>query len=303
MQKNVKFKNNQLLLAGNLYVPAGFDETKKYPAIVVSHPGGGVKEQTAGLYANKLSESGFITLAFDASSQGESEGTPRYLEDPYARTEDVRAAVDYLTTLSYVDTRKIGALGVCAGGGYTVAAAQTERRIKAVATVSMVDIGSLFSEGIARAVPVEDQIKLLEQVSGQRTAEANGSETLHGPYVPQELEEGMTGTMAEGHEYYVTARGCHENAPNRFVFTSFDKIFTFSAFSHIDKFLTQPFLAIAGSDADTRYFSEEAVQDAASRDKELFIMDGATHVALYDQPEYVGPAVEKLEKFFTDHLK
>ncbi len=154
----------------------------------------------------------------------------------------------------------------------------------------MVDIGSLFSEGIARAVPVEDQIKLLEQVSGQRTAEANGSETLHGPYVPQELEEGMTGTMAEGHEYYVTARGCHE-------------IFTFSAFSHIDKFLTQPFLAIAGSDADTRYFSEEAVQDAASRDKELFIMDGATHVALYDQPEYVGPAVEKLEQFFTDHLK
>lgn len=148
MKSDVKFKNNTILLAGNLYVPSEFDEAKKYPAIVVSHPGGGVKEQAAGLYADKLAELGFVTLAFDASNQGESEGTPRYFEDPYARTEDVRAAVDYLTTLSFVDTDNIGALGICAGGGYTVAVSQTERRIKAVATVSMVDIGSLFGEGL-----------------------------------------------------------------------------------------------------------------------------------------------------------
>ncbi|MCR8928813.1 alpha/beta hydrolase [Priestia megaterium] len=303
MKQNVKFKNNELFLAGHLYVPAKFDETKKYPAIVVSHPGGGVKEQAAGLYANKLSELGYITLALDASNQGESEGTPRYLEDPYARTEDVRAAVDYLTTLSYVDTNKIGALGLCAGGGYTVAAAQTERRIKAVATVSMVDIGSLFTEGMGRVVSVEDQIKLLEQVSHQRTEEANGGETYYITYVPQEVDDSMKGTVAEGHEYYVTDRGRHENAPNRLVFTSFNKIATYSAFSHIDKFLTQPFLAIAGSEADTLYFSEEAVKKAASQNKELFIIDGATHVALYDIRANVNPAIEKLDEFFTESLK
>ncbi|MFH5183532.1 alpha/beta hydrolase [Paenibacillus sp. TAB 01] len=303
MKRNVTFKNNELLLAGHLYVPAEFDESQKYPAIVVSHPGGGVKEQTAGLYANKLSELGYITLAFDASHQGESEGTPRYLEDPFARTEDVRAAVDYLTALSYVDTLQIGALGICAGGGYTMAAAQTERRIQAVATVSLVDIGSLFMEGMGRAGPVEDQIKLLEQVSQQRTAEANGGEIFYITYVPQELDESMTGTMAEGHEYYVTARGRHEHAPNRLMFTSFSKIAAFSSFSHIDTLLTQPLLAIAGSDADTLYFSEEAVTQAASSNKELFIVEGATHVALYDIPENVNRAVAKLDAFFTEHLK
>ncbi|MEI5893527.1 alpha/beta hydrolase [Bacillus cereus] len=303
MRQNVKFKNNELLLAGHLYVPVEFDETKKYPAIIVSHPGGGVKEQAAGLYANKLSELGFITLAFDASNQGESEGTPRYFEDPYARTEDMRAAVDYVTTLSYVDNDKIGALGICAGGGYTVAAAQTDRRMKAVATVSMVDIGSLFTEGLGRVIPAEDQIKLLEQVSGQRTNEANGADTYYISYVPEELDESMTGTMAEGHEYYVQERGRHENAPNRLVFTSFAKIATYSPFSHINKFLTQPLLTIAGSDADTRYFSEEVVEEAASKNKELFIVDGATHVALYDVPEYVNPAIEKLDTFFKENLK
>lgn len=303
MRKNVQFKTNEIALAGHLYVPAEFDEAKKYPAIVVSHPGGGVKEQTAGLYANKLSELGYIALAFDASNQGESEGTPRYFEDPFARTEDVRAAVDYVTTLAYVDTAKIGALGICAGGGYTVAAAQTDRRIQAVATVSMVDFGSLFSEGLGRVVAVEDQLKLLEQVSAQRTAEANGSETYYVTYVPQEVDESMTGTMAEGHEYYVQARGRHENAPNRLVFTSFDKMVTFSALSHIDKFLTRPFLAIAGSDADTLYFSEEAVEKAASQKKELFILNGATHVALYDLPENVNPAIEKMDSFFRENLK
>lgn len=302
MKSDVKFKNNTILLAGNLYVPSEFDEAKKYPAIVVSHPGGGVKEQAAGLYADKFAELGFVTLAFDASNQGESEGTPRYFEDPYARTEDVRAAVNYLTTLSFEDTDNIGALGICAGGGYTVAASQTERRIKAVATVSMVDIGSLFGEGLGRVVPVEDQIKLLEQVSQQRTAEASGADTLYVTYVPQELEEGMTGTMAEGHDYYVTPRGCHKNAPNRLVFTSFGQILTYSAFSHIDKFLTQPFLAIAGSEADTFYFSQEAVDKAASQNKELFTIEGATHVGLYDLPEYVNPA-DKLAAFFSQYLK
>ncbi|UOQ45768.1 alpha/beta hydrolase [Halobacillus salinarum] len=305
MKQNMNFKSKTNVLAAFLYLPTNFDENKKYPAITVAHPGGGVKEQAASTYAEKLSELGFVTLAYDASHQGESEGDPKYQEDPYARTEDVRASVDYLTTLNYVDVDNIGALGICAGGGYSVAAAQTERRIKALATVSMVDIGSLFREGVDRIVPVEQQIELLEQVSNQRTEEAQGGEVSFTTYVPDEIDDSMPirSTMAEGHEYYVTDRGRHENAPNRFTLNSFSEIATFSAFSHINQLLTHPFLSIAGSDADTRYFSEEAVEQAASKNKELFIIDGATHVGLYDIPEYVEPAVEKLHSFFSKYIK
>src|SRR3982751_3347295 len=142
----VTFKNNSLKMAGNLYLPAGFDKNKKYPAIVVVHPGGGVKEQIAGLYAQKLSEAGFIALAFDASYQGASEGLPRFLDNPINRVGDIYSAVDYLVTLPYVDANRIGGMGICAGSGATVKAAMTERRIKALATVSAVDVGAAVVE-------------------------------------------------------------------------------------------------------------------------------------------------------------
>ena len=149
MKQSVNFKSKTNLLTAHLYTPEQFDESKTYPAITVCHPGGGVKEQTAGMYAEKLAEFGYVTVVYDASHQGESEGSPKYLEDPFARTEDVRASVDYLTTLDFVDNGRIGGLGICAGGGYTVSAARTERRIKTLATVSMVDIGALFRKGLA----------------------------------------------------------------------------------------------------------------------------------------------------------
>lgn len=141
MNNKVSFTNSNnptISLSAVIYFPPKFDETRQYPAIVVSHPGGGVKEQTAGTYAEKLAEKGFVTIAYDASYQGESGGEPRQLENPYIRTEDVSAVIDYLTTLSYVDNTRIGAMGICAGAGYTANAAIQDRRIKAIGTVSAV---------------------------------------------------------------------------------------------------------------------------------------------------------------------
>ncbi|MBQ3302886.1 MAG: alpha/beta hydrolase, partial [Eggerthellaceae bacterium] len=138
---------NGVTLSAVINYPEGFDAGKRYPAVVVSHPGGGVKEQTAGTYAKKLAEQGFVTIAYDASYQGESTGEPRQLENPYVRTEDVSAVIDYLDTQSYVDQNKIGAMGICAGAGYTANAAINDHRIKAVGTVSMVNIGQMFRNG------------------------------------------------------------------------------------------------------------------------------------------------------------
>jgi fermentation-respiration switch protein FrsA (DUF1100 family) len=300
MKKSVTFKNNILNMAGNLYLPEGFDENKKYPAIVSVHPGGGVKEQTAGLYAQKLSDNGFVALAFDASCQGESEGEPRLLEDPNARVEDVRCAVDYLTTLPYVDQEKIGTLGICAGGGYVVAAAPTERRIKAVATVSAVDIGAMFrGEG-----SIETQLQTLEAVAKQRTAEVNGAEAHFLTYAPDTLEEMDENTpvlMREAYDYYRTPRAQHPNSPNRFLFKSVDKLMAFSATTQISDYLTQPMLLIAGTEADTRGYSEQ-FYELSNGPKELFWVKGATHIAMYDIPEYVDQSVNKLTEFFWENI-
>ncbi|WP_253724164.1 alpha/beta hydrolase [Burkholderia multivorans] len=152
MQK-VNFRNlngQGITMAAVIHVPAGFDSNAKYPAVVVAHPGGGVKEQTAGLYAQKLAEHGLVAIAFDASYQGESSGEPRQLENPYIRTEDVSAVIDYLTTLPYVDADRIGAMGICAGGGYAANAAINDRRIKALGTVSAVNIGSMFRKRLGK---------------------------------------------------------------------------------------------------------------------------------------------------------
>ncbi|WP_427127428.1 alpha/beta hydrolase (plasmid) [Priestia megaterium] len=300
MKKSVTFKNNILNMAGNLYLPEGFDENKKYPAIVSVHPGGGVKEQTAGLYAQKLSDNGFVALALDASCQGESEGEPRLLEDPNARVEDVRCAVDYLTTLPYVDQEKIGTLGICAGGGYVVAAAPTERRIKAVATVSAVDIGAMFrGEG-----SIETQLQTLEAVAKQRTAEVNGAEAHFLTYAPDTLEEMDENTpvlMREAYDYYRTPRAQHPNSPNRFLFKSVDKLMAFSATTQISDYLTQPMLLIAGTEADTRGYSEQ-FYELSNGPKELFWVKGATHIAMYDIPEYVDQSVNKLTEFFRENI-
>lgn len=174
-----------------MYFPENFDENNQYPAIVVNHPAGGVKEQTAGLYAERLATLGYVTMAYDASYQGESEGQPHNLENPSSRVEDVRAAVDYFNTLDFIDDSRIGALGICAGGGYTIKAAQTEKRIKAVVGISAADIGQNFRKGWTGNQDEKDINPLLEQVAEQRKAEANGAPQKLVGFVPEEPTEDM----------------------------------------------------------------------------------------------------------------
>jgi uncharacterized protein len=297
---NVRFKNGSISMAGSLYLPAGFVEGTKYAAIVAVHPGGGVKEQTAGLYAQKLAGQGFVTLAFDASHQGASGGEPRFLENPAERVEDIRSAVDYLSTLAYVDSNRIGALGICAGSGYTLNAAQTEHRIKAVATVSAVDIGATFRKGWDGNVPVSEQIKLLKSVAAQRLDEANGAEPMYIEYVPESPNDSTPRDLREATEYYRTPRGQYPTSTNRLLFTSVDKVLAFEALNQVE-LLTQPLLLIAGSEAGSRWQSE-GLYSKVKGPKELFIVKGATHMDLYDRLEYVNPAVEKLSPFFRNNL-
>lgn len=301
MVKTVSFKNKAIIIAGHLHLPDNFKEDQKYPALVGIHPAGGVKEQVIGLYAKRLAEHGFISLVYDSSYQGESEGEPRLLEDPTIRVEDARCAADFLTTLPYVDTERMGVFGVCAGGGYAISVAQTEHRFKAVATVSAAPMGEGFRNFLGMEVPATELIKTLKMVANQRTAEAKGASPMYVPFVPEKFEEINENTpdlMREGYDYYRTSRGQHPNSKGRFLFASMDKILAYSAYDHISDFLIQPLLLIAGSKADTKVFSDLAYTLSKGQ-KELLIVEGATHIAMYDVPEYVDQAVNKMADFFS----
>lgn len=304
MERKVTFKNNQLKMAGLMFLPEGFDEGKKYPAIVISNPAGAVKEQSPALYGRKIAEKGFIALAFDTSHQGESEGLPRQLENPPERVEDIRCAVDYLVTLPFVDTDRIGAMGICSGGGYSANVAMTERRIKAVVGVSSTDPGSWIRNGLdeKNPTPVEEQIKILEAISQERTNIAKGAEPLYGPFVPDEVTDDMAVTLKEAHEYYRTPRGSHPNSTNKVLLVGGQRLVEFDCFNLTETLLTQPLLLIAGSKADTLYFSKQLIERAASKDKELFIIEGATHVDMYDREQYVNQAIEKIAVFFNEKM-
>ncbi|OGX91682.1 alpha/beta hydrolase [Hymenobacter coccineus] len=279
--KSVQFPNGALQMAGNLYLPAGFDAAKTYATIVVVHPGGGVKEQTAGLYAKRLAEQGFVTLAFDASHQGASEGLPRFLDDPMKRVGDIYSAVDYLTTLPYVDAKRIGALGICAGSGATVKAAMTERRIKALATVSAVDVGAASRKGWDGKATTSSQLATLEAVAQQRTAEAAGAAPVYVPYVPNVGDRTAPRDLQEAADYYLTPRGQHPNAPNKMLLTSAGYGAVFNTFDQAETLLTQPLLLVAGTAAGSLWHSQELYAKAAGP-KELALIAGATHMDLYD---------------------
>ncbi|MFF0342725.1 alpha/beta hydrolase [Kribbella sp. NPDC004875] len=297
---DVSFVSAGLKLAGHLYTPRVDGPA---PAVVVGHPGTGVKEQTAGLYARLLAEQGFVTLAFDAAYQGASEGEPRGLEDPGQRIEDLKAAVSFLTTRSEVDADRIGVLGICASGGYSLAAAGTDHRVKAVATVSAADIARQFRMGADGTQDPAVLQSMLDASAAARTAEARDGDGQSFDLFPATEDVARQGGqhVFEGWEYYCTPRGMHPRSAKTLTWSSIDRIVTFDAFRAVDLIAPRPLLLIAGSAAVTSWMSVEAFQRAVGT-KELFWVDGATHVDLYDKPEYVTPAVSKLTDFFTTHL-
>jgi fermentation-respiration switch protein FrsA (DUF1100 family) len=295
--------NKTVTLSAVVNFPDGFDDRRTYPAIVVSHPGGGVKEQTAGTYAKKLAEHGFVTIAYDSSYQGESSGEPRQLENPYIRTEDVSAVIDYLTTLPYVDKTHIGAMGICAGAGYTANAAIQDRRIKAVGTVSAVNIGSMFRNGWENNVKSADALPLIDAGSNARTLDASGAAVATMPLAPLTEKDAPNEELRQAWEYYHTSRAEYATAPGFATLRSLNQIITYDAYHMAETYLTQPLLIVAGSQAGSKWMSNDLFDRAASKDKALHLVEGANHMDLYDGQKFVEEAISVLAPFFQAKLK
>jgi uncharacterized protein len=290
-------------IVANLFKPAGLDASRRHPAIVVTHPFGGVKEQTAGLYAQHLAEQGFVTLAYDASYQGESGGEPRLMEVPAQRLDDISCAVDFFVKHPQVDAGRIGSLGICAGGGYALCHAATELRVKAVAAVSTFNLGEARREGMG-TISYAERMKRLKDAGEARSREARGEPVQLVPVVPDSaasFTESTPQLYREGHDYYRTPRAQHPSSPNRYVLSSLPLQMAFFPFEQLDTISPRPLLVIAGSRADTLFWSQE-VYEKAKEPKELHLIEGATHIDMYDRPQFVAPAVRKLTEFFGQHL-
>ncbi|WP_418591846.1 alpha/beta hydrolase [Ponticoccus sp. (in: a-proteobacteria)] len=298
--------NPNVEMSAVINLPEGFEEGTKYPTIVVSHPGGGVKEQTAGTYAEELARQGFVTIAYDASYQGESGGSLRQLENPYIRTEDVSAVIDHLTTLDYVDTDRIGAMGICAGAGYTANAAINDHRIKAVGTVSAVNIGAMFRNGWDNDVADADALPFLEAGAAARTADAQalatGGDLAQIPMAPLKEEDAPNEELRQAWEYYHTQRAQCATAPGYGLARSLTQLISYDAYNFAEAFLTQPLQIVAGSAAGSKWMSDDLYARAASGDKTFHTVEGANHMDLYDGAQFVDEAVSVLAPFFREKL-
>jgi fermentation-respiration switch protein FrsA (DUF1100 family) len=294
---------NGIDISANVYTPTNYDPAKKYPAVVVPHPNGGVKEQVAGLYAQRLAESGYITIAADAAYQGASGGQPRNVDKPANRIEDIRGIADFITQYKGVDVNRLGVLGICGGGGYTLKAAQTDKRFKVVATLSMFNSGLVRRNGFMNSgiATIQERLK---QASEARALEAAGGEVRYAAdtkTTDEQADKMPFDLYREGH-YYYNRTHAHPNSTFRYTMSSLLDLMEFDAATNMD-LINQPLLMMAGTKADTFYMTESAFNLATgTKDKELFLIPGATHIQTYYVPEYVGLAMNKLNEFFGKYL-
>ena len=304
--QKVTFKNQyQMNVAGNLFIPKNLDRNVKHPAIVVGHPMGAVKEQSANLYATKMAERGFVTLSLDLSFWGESEGQPRNAVSPDIYAEDFSAAVDFLGTQLFVERKRIGAIGICGSGSFVISAAKIDPRMKAIATVSMYDMGAANRNALRHSQTVEQRKHIIAAAAEQRYVEFTGGETQYTSGTVHELTADTTAIQREFYDFYRTSRG--EYTPKggsaqlttHPTLTSNVKFMNFYPFNDIETISPRPMLFITGDQANSREFSEEAYKLAAEP-KELVIIPGAGHVDLYDRVNLIP--FDKLEAFFSQHL-
>ncbi|KMK97621.1 alpha/beta hydrolase [Aeromonas enteropelogenes] len=304
---NLTYQNLGWQTAADLYLPPDFDEQKRYPAIVSTHPIGSCKEQTAGnVYAKGLAAAGFVVLVHDASFQGASGGEPRFIEDPAIRVSDIRFAVDYLQSLPYVDSDRIGAIGVCGGGAYTIHAGITDHRLKALVSITGVNYGRLIREGFAQFKPLE----LALGIARMRTAQAQGDATEPADLLPASVAAataaGITDIdVLEATEYYKTARGQQPHGATRQLMSFTGAAMGWDAFLHAEVLLTQPLMVVIGDKAGgfgAYRDGWEIYGRAASTDKHIVVAEGWSHYDLYDKPEPVAIAMASLVPFFQRTL-
>lgn len=304
--QNVDFNNQyKMKVAGHLFTPK-VKNANNGAAVIVGHPMGAVKEQSADLYATKLAEQGFTTLSIDLSFWGGSEGQPRNAVSPDIYAEDFSAAVDYLGTSGLVDRERIGALGICGSGSFSISAAKIDPRIKAVATVSMYDMGDANRNGLHNSTTLAMRKQAMAEAAEQRYVEFTGGETKYTSGTVHELNENSTPVEREFYEYYRTPRGEFTPEGSSQLLTTHPtlssnvKFLNFYPFNDIETISPRPLLFITGSEAHSREFSEKAYARAAEP-KELYVVPGAGHVDLYDKTDLIP--FGKLTDFFADALK
>ena len=301
--KKVTFHNRYgITLAADMYTPKGAES--KLPAIAVSGPFGAVKEQSSGLYAQKMAELGFLTVAFDPSYTGESGGMPRYVASPDINTEDFCAAVDFLSVQENIDPERIGIIGICGWGGMAINAAAIDTRIKATAAMTMYDMTRVTANGYFDSEDSEQaRFEKRKVLNAQRTEDyRSGTYALAGGVVDP-LPEDAPQFVKDYYAYYKTPRGYHPRSLNSnggWNVTSSLSFLNMPILQYSSE-IRSAVLLVHGEKAHSRYFSETAYSKLTGDNKELLIIPGASHTDLYDQMDVIP--FEKLEAFFSEHLR
>lgn len=299
----VTYDLNGLKISANVYTPPKFDSSRKYPAIVVAHPNGGVKEQVAGLYAQRLAELGYITIAADAAFQGASSGEPRNTDKPPFRIEDVHGMADFITQYPGIDAGRLGLFGICGGGGYSLAAGKADKRFKSIATLSMFNSGRVRRNGFADS-QLDTIQERLKQASDARAQQAAGGEVLYSGDAnlsDEQIAALPFDLYRQGYEYYWKTNA-HPGSTFKYTTSSLLDLMRWDATDQIE-LINKPLLMMAGTKADTLYMTEDAFAKATgTTDKELFKIEGATHIETYWVPKYVDIAVDKLSAFYKRTL-